>query len=76
MQNILRIYLLNITLCSLDLRVFADFYDLGESLQPQSTTRKIFLATESDSKILPITVPLLLSKQGATFHVLRPSPPF
>lgn len=52
--------------------LFADLYDVGKSLQPQSTARKIVLEAESDSKMLPIIVSLLLSKQGAKFHVWRP----
>lgn len=55
--------------------LFADFYALGKSLQPQSTTMKIILAAESDSKMSPIIVSLLLSKRGARFHVWRPSLP-
>lgn len=49
--------------------LFADLYDVAKSLRPQSTARKIVLAAKSDSKMLPIIVSLLLSKQGAKFHV-------
>lgn len=65
-QNILRTYFYSVTpFPPLISDLFADSYDLGKSLQSQSSTREIFLAAQNGSEMLPMIVSLLLSEQGA-----------